>query len=338
MGSATWVVAGDELFCPIAVCPAPGRIVLFARDPSGRVMRKEYCDGQWTGAQSLGIPVAERAQSKRRAPVDWQLGACFNGQGRLELFGRSPDGALVRADAGSASALSFEYLGAPAAGRGSVWFPLGLSGPPAACPVGSDRIDVFALGQGGDLLHVARDDQRWGEFESLGTASMHLVGTRAQPVPSLPIITACANGNQRVAVFLTATVGALLFKWWDGRVWSDFVSLGMPEVHDEGYPAVTAASRLTGAPAACSWGPSRLDVFARGPRGELLHKAWDGRNWSSFLSLWMPVEIENGCERSVPLTGAVTACSWGKNRVDVFATALNGKLYHAWWDGRWKHD
>jgi hypothetical protein len=37
---------------------------------------------------------------------------------------------------------------------------------------------------------------------------------------------------------------------------------------------------LASAPAACSWGPNRIDVFARGSRGDLLHASWDGSRWS----------------------------------------------------------
>ena len=83
---------------------------------------------------------------------------------------------------------------------------------------------------------------------------------------------------------------------------------------------------------ACSWGPERLDVFVRGPGGDLLHKGWDGEGWSDFESLWMP--LTRDAER-LPFLGAVTACTWGKDRLDVFARALDGHLYHARWEGGW---
>ncbi len=37
----------------------------------------------------------------------------------------------------------------------------------------------------------------------------------------------------------------------------------------------------------------------------------------------------------LPFLGPVTACTWGENRLDVFARALDGHLYHACWDGGW---
>ena len=69
-------------------------------------------------------------------------------------------------------------------------------------------------------------------------------------------------------------------KWWDGTAWSEFVSLGWHETPDEIYPAIMLAAPLTGPPATCSWGPGRIDVFARGSGGEVLHKSWDGHDWS----------------------------------------------------------
>lgn len=141
-----------------------------------------------------------------------------------------------------------------------------------------------------------------------------------------------------MAVFLRGVSGDLVMKWWDGAGWSEFASLGMPEVPDDLYPAVTVAVPLTGSPAACSWGPARIDVFIRGPRGELLHRWWDGKDWSPFESLGMPLTTGGGDRCGIPFTGSVTACTWGPGRLDVFARALDANLYHAWWDGTWDHD
>ena len=123
-------------------------------------------------------------------------------------------------------------------------------------------------------------------------------------------------------------------KWWDGTRWSEFASLGWPEVPDEIYPTVTVAAPLTGPLAACSWGPNRMDVFARGSSGEVIHKWWGGRDWSAFVSLGMPVTAD---AEPTPLssTGAIASCTWRVNRLDVFTRAVDGNLYHAWWDGSW---
>ncbi|MDP9251242.1 MAG: hypothetical protein M3O78_07720, partial [Chloroflexota bacterium] len=40
------------------------------------------------------------------------------------------------------------------------------------------------------------------------------------------------------------------------------------------------AEGITSDPSACSWGPGRIDLFARGAGGELMHGWWDGGAWS----------------------------------------------------------
>jgi hypothetical protein len=37
---------------------------------------------------------------------------------------------------------------------------------------------------------------------------------------------------------------------------------------------------IEGDPAACSWGPDRIDLFVRSAGGELLHGWWNGERWS----------------------------------------------------------
>ncbi len=83
---------------------------------------------------------------------------------------------------------------------------------------------------------------------------------------------------------------------------------------------------LTSAPAAASWAPNRLDVFARGQNQALWHKYWDGSRWSDWEDL-------GGI-----LTSAPAAVSWGPNRIDVFARGQNNHLWHKYWNGsRWSN-
>lgn len=94
-----------------------------------------------------------------------------------------------------------------------------------------------------------------------------------------------------------------------GQGWSEWESLG---------------GDLTTAPAAASWQPNRLDVFAGGRDNALWHIWWSGNNWSSWESL------------GGVLTSAPAAVSWGPNRIDVFGRGTDNALWHIWWDGnRW---
>lgn len=244
---------------------------------------------------------------------------CPGSDQQIELFATSPDGDLLHMVGGRGHWRAFECLGAPALLTDGIGIPAGLRSAPAACSIESGPVHVFAAGHDGELLHTSRDHSGWSGFDSLGTPGGDHPGPIVEPVA------ACTCGPNALAVFVRGVRGDLLLKWWDGAKWSDFASLGMPELPDPAYPAVAVPARLTGPPAACSWGEHRLDVFLRGGRGDLLHKSWNGRQWSGFESLGMPIDDD---AEAVPFTGAVTACSSGVGALDVLARAANGRLYH----------
>ena len=331
-----WAAMGSGLFCPVAVCSKPEHITLFARGATGELLYREWERTGWSEFYSLGVPMVHRDASQGSVPVGWLFSACSGEPDRIDLVAGSPDGELLHMARTAGEWGAFECLGAPAMMRGSIAIPLGLAGPPAACSGRPGRIDVFVAGHSGELLHTSSDGGDWSPFESLGALTVRAAQTQ-QPLPLSGPLAACSCGTDRMGVFIRGPLGDLKLKWWDGTRWSEFASLGWPQVLDEIYPAVTVAVPLTGPPAACSWGPERMDVFARGPDGDLLHKRWDGRVWGQFECLGMPTARDPE-PRCIPFTGAVTACTWGPNRLDVFARALDGNLYHAWWDGSWDHD
>jgi hypothetical protein len=77
----------------------------------------------------------------------------------------------------------------------------------------------------------------------------------------------------------------------------------------------------------CSWGPSRLDVFARGEDFALWHKySPDLQNW-----VWSEWHSLGGTLNSPP-----AAVSWGEGRIDVFVRGTDRALWHKWFtDGGW---
>jgi hypothetical protein len=85
---------------------------------------------------------------------------------------------------------------------------------------------------------------------------------------------------------------------------------------------------FTSAPAVCSWGPARLDVFGRGEDNALWHKSLTGRDWSDWVSL------------GGVLTSPPAAVSWGEGRIDVFIRGTDMALWHRWFTGgswsRWE--
>ena len=320
-----WQALARGFWCPVAVSAAPGQITLYGRNAAGHLLRMS-CDGDdaWSGPDALGMPTAHGAGSDVAVPVDWQLAAACDGT-HAWLVARSPDGALLELQCPPDREPAFRSLGTPALDAGGGAMPMGVATAPAVC--GSDgRLDAFALTASGELLHAVRTGDDWGEFQALGRPRLQVAGLHPQPVPVQGGPAACRCEGGEMAVFLVAQSGLLLFKWWDGTSWSDFASLGSPELRAAHYPAVTAAAPLTGPPAACSPGGRRLDVFARGPRGELMRRRWDGERWGRFESLGMP---PSGNARQ-PLSGTYAVVCPAPGRVDVFASTTDGVL---WWLG-----
>ena len=82
---------------------------------------------------------------------------------------------------------------------------------------------------------------------------------------------------------------------------------------------------FTSAPAVCSWGPGRLDVFGRGEDFALWHNWFSNGKWSDWETL--------GGELNSP----PAAVSWGGGRIDVFARGTDRALWHKWFtDGSWR--
>ncbi|TMB12193.1 MAG: hypothetical protein E6J65_26180 [Deltaproteobacteria bacterium] len=146
----------------------------------------------------------------------------------------------------------------------------------------------------------------------------------------LPPISATACGVRSIAIATRGARGDLLVKWWDGTKWTPFASLGLAAEPDQLYPAVKVPVPLSGAPVCAGGGSTRLDVFARGQRGDLLHKWWNGKDWTGFESVGCPATPEGAL---IPFTAASIASAWGKFQLDVFARASDGKLYAATWSG-----
>jgi len=73
---------------------------------------------------------------------------------------------------------------------------------------------------------------------------------------------------------------------------------------------------------AVSWGPGRLDVFARGTDNAMWHRWKDNGPWAPWESLGGVIFQSPSC------------VSWGPNRIDCFVVGGGGAMFHKWWDGR----
>jgi hypothetical protein len=73
-----------------------------------------------------------------------------------------------------------------------------------------------------------------------------------------------------------------------------------------------------------SWGPGRLDIFARGSDGYLWHRYWNYGSWGGWDKMPGP-----------SIVGGPGAVSWGSGRIDVVARTndANNSLTHWYWTG-----
>jgi len=93
---------------------------------------------------------------------------------------------------------------------------------------------------------------------------------------------------------------------WNGSSWSPWQSLG---------------GVITSDPAAVSWGPDRIDIFARGQDNGLWHMSWNGSAWSAWQSL------------GGVLTSGPGASSCGYGHLDAFAVGSGGTVFQRGFNG-----
>jgi hypothetical protein len=135
-------------------------------------------------------------------------------------------------------------------------------------------------------------------------------------LPLTPVAVASVRGQ--LDVFARAADNSLqAWSWSPLRVAWASLNLGGTISTD---PALTSGPGLSSAPAAVSWAPGRLDVFAPAADNSLQHWSWEGGPWGSD-------------NLGGDLTSAPVAVSWAPGRLDVFARAADNTLRWWFWDG-----
>lgn len=171
---------------------------------------------------------------------------------------------------------------------------------------GKDRLDIFGL-YGNNLTHKYWDGSNWYptdfKLETLGN------GLATPPV-------AVTWGVDRLDVFGLDDHNVIKHQYWDGKGWRPNVA----EFENLGGQCDPNADI-----AVSTWGQDRLDVFCRGPDGDLLHQYYDGSQWQPSAG---SLESLGGSLKSGP-----SVVSWGTNRLDVFAVNEHGSVMHLYWDG-----
>ncbi len=227
------------------------------------------------------------------ASVEGGPGAVSWGPNRMDVVFRNTSNSVNKLYYQAPSWFAIDPLGQPSTGK--------LTSDPDISSWDENRLDVFARGFGNKLWHRAWQNG-WFAWDQVTTGG---------PLGSGP--SAVSWGPYRIDVVAKALGTATepdnrVEHWyWNG---SQFVNDNL-------------GGNITSDPDIASWGNNRLDVFARGPEGGLIHKSWNGINWSGWESLGGPT-----------LVGGPSAVSWGPGRIDVVArVAAPGRtedhaLYH----------
>ena len=81
-------------------------------------------------------------------------------------------------------------------------------------------------------------------------------------------------------------------------------------------------------------GPERLDIFARGGAGDVVHMFYDP-TVPDTLGGWGPSRSGQVQWESLggQILGSPVAVSWGPQRIDLFAVGTNNYIYTKHWDG-----
>lgn len=266
----------------------------------------------WSGWESLGGSLGSGP-----SVASWS-------SGRLDVFARSTDGALIHKWYDGSSWHGWESLGGH------------LTSDPSAVSWAVGRLDVFARGPANDLIHKWYGANGWSGWESLG-------GILADG----PGVASWAAG--RLDVFVRGGDNALWHRWYDGG-WAGWENLGgiitsAPAAASMSAGRVDVFARggdralwhrwydvggwaaweplggiLASEPDVSSWGAGRLDVFMRGTDSALWHDTYSSNTWS-----W---EYLGGS-----LTSGPGAVSWGSGRIDVFGRGTDLALWHKWYQG-----
>ncbi|HYS09818.1 MAG TPA: hypothetical protein VEP66_13785 [Myxococcales bacterium] len=324
-----WSPIAEDVYSPAAATWGERGISVFMRGTGGELLVLEREEESFGAVRSLGVPTARVENSRISIPVEWPIAACSTRDGVIHLVARGAEGDLAHGRLRGKDWSGFESIGVPMARGTGPAMPMGLVGAPTACCRQPGKLEAFAVAGEGDVLHTVHEGSGFSECESIGG----FAGPHGRLTAVFGPISAFDAGLRRMGLAARGPAGDVWLKIWTAQDgWSVFAPLRSPDEIDPLDPALEWMTPLTSFPAACGAGSTRADVFARGPHGHLLHAFWNGERWSPLEGLGMPVSESSG---QIEFSAGPIACAWGKFRLEVFACATDGKLYHTRSNGTW---
>jgi hypothetical protein len=201
-------------------------------------------------------------------------------------------------------------------------------GTPTAVSDGVGRLTVFARDSLGEFSYKTYSNGAWspaifwnalpGTDPTAGGGGLQLNG-HSYTFVSDPAVTSWGQGRMDLFVYATDVFSAdrnarfLLHTWANNSTWS-----GQWEVRGSGY--------MQGNPAAVSWGPGRIDIFARGGGNELDHEWYDSGNGG-----WHGWENKGGILPASPVVA-----STGQGMLTIFTAGTDQHLWILTYAGGWR--
>ena len=225
-----------------------------------------------------------------------------------------------------------------------------ITSAPAAVSWGENRLDVFARGSSGQLMHEVFNN--WWDTNWLDMGG----DIKADSDPA-----AIQGAAHAIDVFVRWTDGTLRQKYYSASTWSQWVTVDVegttltsdvavcsPETNflfmaargsdgavwyatcDSGtwstWTSIGGAVKSGSSPAVVSWGSGRIDVFVRGADNKLKHRAWLGTGWGNWEDL------------GGALTSNPTVCSRMPDSIDVFARGSGNTIWRLSYNaGNWSN-
>jgi hypothetical protein len=270
---------------------AGGRIDLLARGVYGDLIYKYYSGTQW-------YPL------RPSDPFD-SLGGILVGQPEvvtrdgwaLDIFVRGTDLHVYYKAVNSAGwwpdRYGYYHLGGPVGSHVSALWR------------GPDRLDLFATGTTGGILH-----KKWtssGGWSPAQDAPWELVG--AGEVTNITVV---SSKPERLDLFAGDGYG-VVHKALEGDTWTP-AGLGY-------YDQIGGGIR--GNISATSWGPDRIDLAAQGINRNVLHKWYDHGSWGPSMTGW---EDHGGI-----INGPPKIVSRWPNDLQIFVQGSTGALHNQGW-------
>jgi len=235
---------------PSVVMGYPNPFDVLAHGSDGNLYHFWYYQNKWNG------PELHAAPSSPPGKINFVGSPAATGGGptETEVFSIGSDGTLYHTGWSFATKWWGPLLieNAPSM-TPAITYPANLIGSPAAGVNGLNPLDVFAIGQDGNLYHAWYIQDTWNGMENLG--GNNLVGS-----PCLVL-----HGPSNLEVFAIGADGNLYHKNWVGGSWYGPFNLG--------------GGNLVGTPSATAPTSKTIEVAATGSDGNFYHFWYDGANW-----------------------------------------------------------